>query len=87
MESTRLGVKQKVKLKSMVGGGLYGTDFVVWGPLRWSQTTTKVVAVVVTAAAQGRLSPCSCVWLVVGPTERITQFYKFLVPKAKVGGY
>ena len=57
--STGLEVKQKVNGGSLVGGGFKDTKVDKWGPLRWSQTTTKGGGVAVMSAAQGRLSPCS----------------------------
>ena len=55
MGSTGIKVKQKVKPKSLLGGGLGEPKFMVWGPLRWPQITTKVMVVTVVSAAQGSM--------------------------------
>lgn len=44
-------VKQVVNTKSLLGGGLGETRFEVWGPLWWSQITTKVVVMGESAGA------------------------------------
>jgi hypothetical protein len=60
--STEAQVKQEVNLRSMVGGGLENTKVMVWGPLWWSQNTTKVVVVSDWPAAQGKGSSLQVTW-------------------------
>ena len=52
-------VKLLVNLGSMVGGGLYGTDLDRWGPLWWSQNTTKGGGL--TKSDLSRAIPCPAV--------------------------
>ena len=66
-------VKLMVKWGSQVGGGLGEPKTLVWGPLWWPQTTTKVVVVTVVSDVQSRGLPCSPLLRVVGPTDKITK--------------
>ena len=48
-----------VNLGSLLGGGLKGARFVVWGSLWWSQNTTKVVGVTGSAVHRALGCPAS----------------------------
>ena len=60
-------VKQLVNLKGLVGGGLYGTGFMVWGLLGWSQNTTKGGGVTKSADAGEVILPAVVFGAVWGP--------------------
>ena len=62
-------VKQMVNLSSLVGGGLDGTRFKDWGPLRWSQTTTKGGGVTEVLMCRGACLPASVFGSEWGPQE------------------
>ena len=58
-----------------------GTNFEGCGPLRWSETTTKVVVVGMYLLMQQGYPPCKCVWGCVGPRGKIPKMKQLMDTK------
>ena len=63
-------VKQMVNEATLVGGGLGETKLEVWGPLWWSQNTTKVMVVTGYLVHRGMVSPAVVFRLEWVPAEK-----------------
>ena len=79
-------VPGQTKGQSLIYGrrGLEKPNYGVWGPLRWSQNTTKVVVVSDWSAAQGKGLPCSSLPRLVKAWRKITKLNQLWILEDKL---
>lgn len=76
-------VKPKVNLGSLVGGGFKYSKYYRWGPLRWSQNTTKGDGVGWVAVHRADGCPASVFGAKWGPQKGSKNFGNFRFLKTR----